>query len=89
MNTQDSAGQPEDVFWEFQDRTEEPLPKQGPAALGQYHNREGLFLVGLGFELRAFSLQNRQSIIWAIPQSILVILEMGSHELFAWTGLEQ
>jgi hypothetical protein len=43
------------------------------------------FLVGLGFELRASNLQSRRYTAWVIPSVhfALVILEMGSCELFA------
>jgi hypothetical protein len=43
------------------------------------------FFVRLGFELRALPLQSRCSTAWATPLVLfaLVIVEMGSHELFA------
>jgi hypothetical protein len=49
-----------------------------------------LFFVGLTFEFRVLSLQSRHSISWATPSVhfTLVILEMGSHKLFAQVGLE-
>jgi hypothetical protein len=48
------------------------------------------FLVGLGFELRTWCLQNRHSTARATPPAhfALLILEMGSQELFAWAGLK-
>jgi hypothetical protein len=48
-------------------------------------------LVGLGFELRAFHLQSRCSITVVSPPVYfaLVILEMGSPELFVSAGLQQ
>jgi hypothetical protein len=44
--------------------------------------------VGLGFELRVSSLQSRPSTAWVMPpvHFALVLLEMGSHELFAQAG---
>jgi hypothetical protein len=49
------------------------------------------FLMGLRFELRVLCSQSRYSITWAMPpvHFVLVILEMGSWELFAWAGLKQ
>jgi hypothetical protein len=46
--------------------------------------------MGLGFEFRASCLQRRLFTIWAtLPVHFaMVILEMGSHELFALSGLE-
>jgi hypothetical protein len=51
----------------------------------------GIFLMGQGFELRALCLQGRYCTTLAIPQSTfaLVILEMGSYELFPLAGLEE
>jgi hypothetical protein len=48
------------------------------------------FLVGLDFELRALHFQSRCLTTGATPSLhfALVILEMGSCELFAWTDLE-
>jgi hypothetical protein len=42
------------------------------------------------FELRSSHLHSRPSTTWATPpvHFALVILEIGSHELFAWAGLE-
>jgi hypothetical protein len=50
-----------------------------------------LGVVGLGFEFRASHLQSRDYSPWDTPPAYfaLVILEMGSHDLFAWAGLEQ
>jgi hypothetical protein len=44
----------------------------------------------LGFELKAFCLQNKYFTAWAtLPAGFaLVILEMASCRLFAWAGLE-
>jgi hypothetical protein len=46
--------------------------------------------VGVEFELRASHLQSKHSTSWVTPPVYfgLVILEMGSHELFPWAGLE-
>jgi hypothetical protein len=46
--------------------------------------------VRLEFEFRASSLQSRCSILWATPpvQFALIILDMGSGELFFWDGLQ-
>jgi hypothetical protein len=46
---------------------------------GLAHTLRTFFFVGLGFELSALLLQSGRSVAFA-----LVILEMGSHELFAW-----
>jgi hypothetical protein len=53
-----------------------------------------LFLVGLVFELRALHLQvrllqNRHPTAYATSILFWLVLEMGSHELFAKAGLEQ
>jgi hypothetical protein len=47
-------------------------------------------LMGLGFEVRVLCLQSRHSAAWATfpVHFALVILEMGSQELFTWAGLE-
>jgi hypothetical protein len=47
-------------------------------------------LVGLGFELRASNCQAKYFTTSATPlvHFALVILEIGSHELFAWASLE-
>jgi hypothetical protein len=49
-----------------------------------------LCLVGLGFTLRALLLESRHSTARATPPVHFaeVILEMGSHKLFAWADLE-
>jgi hypothetical protein len=48
------------------------------------------FFHGLGFELRTLWLQSRYSTTWTTSpvHFSLVVLEMGSHKLFAWTGLQ-
>jgi hypothetical protein len=56
-----------------------------------YHKIHSLSpFVGLRFELRTSGLQRRPSSTWATPpvHFALVILEMGSRELFAHAGLE-
>jgi hypothetical protein len=54
-----------------------------------YLLKKNFFLVELGgFELRALSLQSRCSTAIPPVHFALVILEMGSLELFALTGLE-
>jgi hypothetical protein len=45
-------------------------------------------LVGLRFEARASHLQSSALPLELHLQPILVFLEMRSHELFAWAGLE-
>jgi hypothetical protein len=49
-----------------------------------------IFLVGLGFELRAFAVAKQAfyCLGCASVSFALVILEMGSCELFAWAGPE-
>jgi hypothetical protein len=49
-----------------------------------------VLLMGLGFELRALHLQSRHSTaqIKSLVHFALVILEVGSHELFAQTGFK-
>jgi hypothetical protein len=49
------------------------------------------FLVALEIELMALCLQSRYATTWAttLVNFALVILEMGSPELFSWAGLEQ
>jgi hypothetical protein len=46
--------------------------------------------IGLGSELRTSRLQSKHSTTWATPlvHFALVILEMGSHQLSVWAGLE-
>jgi hypothetical protein len=60
-----------------------PPQSGGPKALF-------FFLVGLEFELRASHLQSRHSTTLATPlvHLTMVILKMGSLELFAGAGLE-
>jgi hypothetical protein len=50
----------------------------------------GVYLVRLGFELRALLLQSRCSTAQATPPLplALIILEIGSHELYSSAGLE-
>jgi hypothetical protein len=48
-----------------------------------------VFLVELGYELKASHLQSWCCTTWATPpvHFVLFILEMGSHEIFAWAAL--
>jgi hypothetical protein len=78
--------------------TPEPRPHRGIfearisclLTLGSLVIKCSLFLVGLGFELRALGLQSRLSTAWTTPpvHFTLLILEMGSQELFALANLK-